>query len=332
MARVASILAVLLFSCGPSPVYEHATTQQAEATTGSETVTPAPIGPPPSFLVTPARVFVRVDVARIRASPIGPDISSAIRSTQTWQTYAGSSGIDPIDSFDAIVIGADAVYAQRRTILLRHTETDAQVRDAILRMSVARGGAPSWSDVGGLPVAEPPQALPVPHSVVLSAEHEVVLTPSDDVSRVVTIAHDQAARRTTPTQPIDPSLAFDPNEIVVAHVDDPPARRPGWPEPPQRYDVWVTESPATHDVELRFHGDFDTAEHCHASREALAQLASYYAGQMLVRAAGLNRPLEALELTEQGAGLDGHTTFTLEEVRRALGAMALMQMSGGAPP
>lgn len=320
---------LLLSSCGPSPVLE---AHEEEGTTGGEEASTTPTGPPPSFLVMPTRVFARIDVARIRASPLGPDISSAIRSTQSWQTYAGSSGIDPIASFDAIVIGADAVYADRRTILLRHTQTDAQVRDAILRMSVARGGAPTWSDVDGLPVAVPPQTLTVPHSVVMTAPHEVVLTPSDDVTRVAGIAHEQTARRATPEDAMDPSLAFAPNEIIVAHVEEPPARRAGWPEPPQRYDVWVTEDPATHGVELRFHGDFDTPEHCHASREFVAQQAAYYGSQMLVRAAGLNRPLDALELTETGTALDGRTTLTLDELRRALGAMALMQMSGGAPP
>lgn len=319
----------LLASCAPSPVLEgHEET--TETTTGGETA--APTGPAPSFLVMPSRVFARIDVSRIRASPVGPDIASAIRSTQSWQTYAGSSGIDPIASFDAIVIGADAVYADRRTILIRHTETDAAVRDAILRMSVARGAAPTWSDEDGLAVAVPPQSLPVPHSVVLTAEHEVVLTPSDDVARVASVARDQARRRAAAADAIDPALAFAPNEVVVIHVDEPPPRRPGWPEPPQRYDLWVVEDPATHGVEVRFHGDFDTAEHAHASREWVAQQAAYYASQMLVRAAGLARPLEALELTEQGTALDGRTTFTVDELRRALGAVALMQLSGGATP
>lgn len=331
MLRRTWLLALLLLSsCAPSPVYEQHET--AESTTGAEQVeTPSP-GPPPSFVVMPSRVFARIDVARIRASPIGPDISSAIRSTQTWQTYAGSSGLDPIEAFDAIVIGADAVYADRRTIVLRHTQTDAQVRDAILRMSVARGGTPTWTEVDGLAVAEPPQALPVPHSVVITAEHEVVVTPSDDVARVVPIAREQSTRRSAPSDAIDPSLSFAPNEVIVAHVDEPPARRTGWPEPPQRYDVWVTEDPATHGVEVRFHGDFDTPEHCHQSREFLAGQASYYASQMLVRAAGLARPLEALELTEQGTALDGRTTFTTDELRRALGAMALMQLQSGRAP
>lgn len=320
----------LLSACGPSPVAQ--VHDEEHDTSGDEQASTPELGPPPSFVVVPARVFVRIDVARIRASPIGPDISSAIRSTQSWQTYAGSSGIDPIEAFDAIVIGADAVYADRRTILLRHTQTDAQVRDAILRMSVARGGAPTWTDVDGLPVAVPTQTLRVPHSVVITALHEVVLTPSDDVARVVPVAHAQSARRASPGDAIDPSLAFGANEIIVAHVDEAPPRRAGWPEPPQRYDVWVTEEPTTHGVELRFHADFDTAEHCHTSREFLAGQASYYASQMLVRAAGLNRPLEALALTEQGTALEGRTTFTTDELRRALGAMALMQLSGGAPP
>lgn len=332
MLRPAWLLSLLFVAgCGPSPVAQAAEADHT-ATSGGEQTTTVAVGPPPSFLVMPARVFVRIDVARIRASPIGPDISSAIRSTESWQRYAGSSGIDPIEAFDAIVIRADAVYADRRTILLRHTQTDAQVREAILRMSVARGGAPTWTEVDGLPVVAPPQTLVVPHSVVLTAEHELVLTPEDDVARVAAIAREQASRRTSPGDPIDPMLAFLPNEIIVAHVDEPPARRAGTPEPPLRYDVWLVEDPATHGVELRFHGDFDTPEHCHQSREWVAQQAAYYGSQMLVRAAGLNRPLEALELTENGTALDGRTTFTMDELRRALGALALMQMSGGAPP
>ena len=329
-ALLLSVVASGLVACGPSPTMQ---AHDEETTSGEETTTATttPTGPPPSFLVTPSRVFARIDVARIRASPVGPDISSAIRSTESWQRYAGSSGIDPIESFDAIVIGADAVYADRRTILLRHTQTDAQVRDAILRLSVARGGAPTWTEVDGLSVAAPPQTLAVPHSVVLTAEHEVVLTPSDDVARVAEVAHAQGARRTLAVQGIDPSLAFDANEILTAHVDEPPPRRAGWPEPPQRYDLWLTEEPSTHEVMVRIHGDFDTPEHCHQSREFLTQQASYYASQMLVRAAGLNRPLEALVVTEQGTALDGHTTFTIEELRRALGAMALMQLQGGTP-
>lgn len=332
MSPRTSLLALLLVaSCAPSPVYEDQET--AEETSGSEEATQAPpLGPPPSFVAMPVRVFARIDVSRIRASPLGPDISSAIRSTQSWQTYAGSSGLDPIEAFDAIVIGADAVYADRRTIVLRHTQTDAQVRDAILRMSVARGGAPAWSEVDGLAVAVPPQTLPVPHSVVLTAEHEVVVTPSDDVARVAPIAQAQSARRASPADAIDPSLAFEPGEVLTAHVDEPPARRAGFPEPPQRYDVWVREDPATHGIDLRFHGDFDTPEHCHQAREFVAGQASYYASQMLVRAAGLARPLEALELSEQGTALDGHTTLTLDEARRALGAMALMQLQSGQAP
>jgi hypothetical protein len=328
MRRPASLVAVLFaLACSSGPSPEHGTTEAT--TSGSETTPARPTGPPPAFVASSARVYARINVARIRSSPVGPDISSAIRATQSWQTYAGSSGIDPIESFDAIVIGADAVYADRRTILLRHTRTDADVRDAVLRMSVARGGTPAWSEVSGLSVAVPPQELTVPHSLVLTAQHEVVVAPSDEVPAVATVALDQAARRAEPTDPVDPNLAFGPTEIVTVRVDEQPARREGWPEPPLRYRVEVNEDPATQDVIVDFHGDFDTAEHCHASREQLAQMASFYAGQMLVRAAGLNRPLEQLQLTENGTTLDGHTRFTQDEIRRALGALALMQLQQG---
>lgn len=300
-----------------------------ETSTGSETTATGPTGPAPSFVPDGQHVYARIDVARIRRSPVGPDVSSAIRATETWQHYAGSSGLDPIEAFDALVIAADGIYADRRTILARHTGSDGDVRDAVLRMSVAREAAPAWSEVEGFPVVVPPSTFPIEHSLALTAPHELVFGPSDDLPRVVAVAHDHAARRSVPDDLIDPQLVFGADEIATLRVDQPPPRREGWPEPPLRYGVVVVEDPTTHTATVRIHAEYASPELCHTSRDFLAQQATYYAGQMLVRAAGLNRPLESAVFTETGSNLDVTTTLTTDEIRRALGAMALMQLSSG---
>jgi hypothetical protein len=326
MVPAVGLLALTAVGCGPAPYLEDEAT---ETSTGAETTASGPSGPAPSFLPDGQHVFARIDISRIRRSPVGPDVSSAIRATQTWQTYAGSSGLDPIESFDALVIVADAVYADRRTILVRHTGTEADVREAVLRMSVARDAPPTWSDVEGFPVVVPPSELPIEHSLALTAAHELVYGPTEDLPRVVSVARDHASRRTGPDDLIDPQLTFGANEVATFRVDEPPPRREGWPEPPLRYGVVVVEDPATHTATVQIHAEYATPALCHTSRDFLAQQASYYAGQMLVRAAGLNRPLETAVFTENGSNLDVTTTLTTDEIRRALGAMALMQLQSG---
>jgi hypothetical protein len=315
-----------LAGCGPAPTRE---SEEAEQSTGAETTATGPTGPAPSFLPDGQHVYARIDIARIRRSPVGPDISSAIRATETWQRYAGSSGLDPVTSFDALVIAADAVYADRRTILVRHTGTDADVREAILRMSVAHEVAPTWSEMEGFPVVVPPSTLPIEHSLTLTAAHELVFGPTEDLARVVSVARDHAARRAAPEDAIDPQLVFGAHEVATFRVDEPPPRREGWPEPPLRYRVEVVEDETTHTANVHIRAEYATPALCHTSHEFLQQQATYYAGQMLVRAAGLNRPLEEAVFTEDGANLDATTSFTTDEIRRALGAMALMQLSGG---
>jgi hypothetical protein len=328
LAFFLGLLAWSVVGCGPAPYMQEDET--AETSTGAETTaSTAPRGPAPSFLPDGQHVFARIDIARIRRSPVGPDISSAIRATQTWQTYAGTSGLDPVESFDSLVIAADAVYADRRTILVRHTGSDADVRSAILRMSVAQDAPPVWSELEGVPFVVPPSELPIEHALALTAEHELVFGPSEDLPRVVSVAHDQASRRTSPDEAIDPQLVFGENEVATFRVDEPPPRREGWPEPPLRYGVQVVEDPATHTATVQIHAEYASPALCHTAHDFLAQQASYYAGQMLVRAAGLNRPLESAVFTEAGSNLDVTTTLTTDEIRRALGAMALMQLSSG---
>jgi hypothetical protein len=59
-------------------------------------------------------VLARLDMARVRRSPVAADVESAMVATQTWQNLAGGSGIRPVQDLDVMVLGADGVYANGR--------------------------------------------------------------------------------------------------------------------------------------------------------------------------------------------------------------------------
>jgi hypothetical protein len=273
-------------------------------------------------------VLARLDMARVRRSPVAADVESAMVATQTWQNLAGGSGIRPVQDLDVMVLGADGVYANRRVAVLRYVGTEAMVRERLLALSVARSLPLTWSEVDGFAVATMPVALPVPHSVVLTASHEVVVCPTDEVARVTAVARDHAARRASagPDAILEPQLTFAAGELATMISTEAMQARQGYPTPPQSYRLHAMEDDASHQLFLYVHGEFATEADAQASLDWALAAARQYAGEFLVRGAGLNRPLEALTGTRQGTAIDLQTNMTAEEVRRGLGAAALLQM------
>lgn len=320
-------LALALSACGGA-----ATEPEPSASTngGEEVVTVAePIGPPPSFLAQGTKVQMRIDVARIRRSPLAPDISSAIRASTTWQALAGSSGADPIQDFDAILVGGDALYTDRRVVVLRHPHTEAEVRRRVLQMAVDRGTIAEWHEVAGLPaVSWPMQRVEVPYSLVITAEHELVLAADDDLERIAAVARDHALRRAAPTDAIEPQLVMRAGEIATAIIDVPLPGRTGYPEPPQRTLVQVDERDGDGAAVIAIHSEFTTDAQSTAAHAWLDQQAAFYAQQTMVRAIGMNRPIEEARFAHAGTGLDIGASLTTDELRRALGLMALSQLAG----
>lgn len=273
-------------------------------------------------------MLARLDMARVRRSPVAADVESAMVATQTWQNLAGGSGIRPVQDLDVMVIGADGVYANRRVAVLRYVGTEAMVRERLLALSVARSLPLTWSETNGFAVATMPVALPVPHSVVLTASHEIVICPTDEVARVAAVARDHAARRASlgPEAILEPQLTFAAGELATMISTEAMQARQGYPTPPQSYRLHAMEDDASHQLFLYVHGEFATEADAQASLDWALAAARQYAGEFLVRGAGLNRPLEALTGTRQGTAVDLQTNMTAEEVRRGLGAAALLQM------
>jgi hypothetical protein len=303
---------------------------EGSTSAGGERASAIPSGPPPSYLAAGTKVVGRIDVARIRRSPLAPDIASALRSSATWQALAGSSGLDPVQDLDAILIGGDAVYTDRRVVVLRHPRTEAEVRDRILRMAVDRGAQPVWRDLGGGLAATswPMEGSSVPVSLVITGEHELVLAPDDELDRIASVARDHAARRQGRDVAIEPHLAdFRATEIGTFTFDVPLPARQGYPEPPARSRFALDEGP-TGEAMISAHAEFDTEAQAIAAEQYVSQQAQYWSQQMMVRAIGMHRPLEQARIVRQGEQLDLATSLTAEELRRALGLMALSQLQG----
>lgn len=268
-------------------------------------------------------------MTRVRRSPLAADIASAMRATPTWQRLAGSSGLDPVQDFDAILVGGDALYTDRRVVVLRHPHSEADVRQRVLAIAVDRGAAPAWREVGGLPaVSWPMERTRVPYSLVITAPHELVLAPDDDLERIAAVAREHAARRPAGSDAVlEPELtSMRETEIATLDIGVPLPARDGYPTPPQRTRVDVDER-ADGAAVIAIRADFTSDTEASEARQWLDAMRAQYASQTMVRAIGMHRPLEEASVSIDGAQVAMGTHLTSEELRRVLGLMALSQLA-----
>lgn len=322
--RAASAVLLLIFgACGGG----NSASSNDTTTGGGET--PVVLGPPPSFLPGGQRVSVRAQASLVRGLPIAVDVSSAIRATQMWQLLVGTSGLDPIRDLDTLVVEADALYGTRRTALLRYAIEEQDVRAAVTRMAAARGSALDWHEVSGFAVVTLPVDVPVAHSLVLTASHEAVITPTDDVPRIVQVAAEQARRRQAPGDVIDPALAFHADEIVTANTTDSIPPRAGMPPMGRSVTLQLRLLPTGDRMSVALQSIYDDENTAEQARAWIVQNAAAYAQNFLVRSTGLSRPLEVVQAMRDGTTVNASTDLTMDEARRAMGAAALLQTMGG---
>lgn len=315
----------LLAACGGNPETE--TPAERETTAGGEApAAEVPAGPPATFLSPDTKVVVRLDISRMRRSPLAEDVAAAIRSTQLWQEMASRGGIDAIEDFDLVLIGANAIYTDRRILVIRTTRSEAEIRERVLAMSVQETPAPDWRDIDGYPAISWPMAQSdVPHSIVLTASHEIVLAPDDELPRIAQVARDHASRRPEPEAIIEPHLAMRESEYATLLLDVPLPRRPEYPQSPTTTHIEVDE--LADGAEFRIDASFADEEQAIAGETWVNNLIHRFASSPVVQLMGMSRPLETAIVTRTTTRLSITANLTTEELRRALGMVALAQIA-----
>jgi hypothetical protein len=329
MASLLGVALALTSACGgeepPPPAPAEAPTAGGEAVAAA----PAePVGPPQSYVTDGDTVVMRVDMARVRDSALSADIASLVRSYPTWRELLGSSGIDPVRDFDRVLVAAPSAVTGRGTMLIRHHLSDADIREAVLSMSVDRGTQPAWREVGGFDVVDWPAETDPPRVVVLTGPGELVVTTPNDLDRVVAVAADHRTRRAG-EELVEPALQLGDGTIatVVAEQLTEYARR-RMRHPPEAFEVVLRDDGEEGRLRLRAQGTYADAETAEAARSYYLEQRDFYAEQMLVRAVGLDRPLREATIEADGARVDVSASFTEEEIQRVLGLVALGQLGG----
>lgn len=323
--RWAVLLALSAIGCGGGAVRAEVATPRAEVAVRARST-----GPVQSYVAEGDGVIVRIDMERVRSSSLSTDIGSLVNSYPIWRELLGSSGIDPVRDFDRVLVAAPQAIADRSVMLIRHHLTNARVREAVLSMSVARGQRPEWETVEGFDVVRWPAETEIPRIVVLTAENELVVTTEADLNRVIAVAADHAGRRES-NELVEPALTLEDGTIATIVASDMGGgTSTRFRYPPDALSATIRELPGDERrIVLTAQGTYADEGAASTARQYFTQQRDFYAGQMLVRAVGLDRPLREAMIGGEGNVVDVSASLTEEEISRVLGLVALGQMGGG---
>jgi hypothetical protein len=272
-------------------------------------------GPPVAFLPAGAQIALRIDMDRIRSSPLGDDVRALLRVVPDWQALLGESGIDPVRDLSRVLVATPTLRRETIVVAGRLSPEAADPRSIAEALATSRGVAIEWRDEAGVPATAWPSPDPTEREVALVGERHFVIARPQDLPRVLAIA---AARRTR-RGPIEESaadalLSMGEGEGLSVEVENVAAFTRRSPCPvAQRLRVGVVETADGADV--RGEARFATADEATEARECLGQLAERASRNVIVALYGLDGPLERLDLAADGTTLRVETAVRTSELR-----------------
>lgn len=269
-----------------------------------------------------AQIALRVDMTRIRQSPVVEDVRALLQAVPDWQALLDGSGIDPVAQLDRLLIMTPNLQREKVSLAGRYIGDRQVVLDAVQNLAQARGVEAKWRTQRGVQVAPWANADTTPRVIALVGPQHFTISREEDLERVLAIAAARAKKARKLAQ--DPSaadalLSMEEQEGLSLEVDGAEQFvRRGRRGIPQRLRLSATENAGT-SVELR--GRLSYADEAAAS-DALAfwqQARDGYARNALIGLLGLASVLQDATIEQQQLDLNIKLTLSVQQTRLILG-------------
>ena len=275
-----------------------------------------------------AQLAIRIDMERIRRSPLAGDVRQLLAEIPDWQVVLDGSGIEPVDDLERVMIASPNLQRSRMLLAGRYEGDVARVREMVDRMAAARGVTAEWRTEHGVPVAPWPDADDTERVIALVGPRHFTITRPEDLPRLLAVARVRAEEERREAQGDGPEqepaereptgadalLSMPDGAALTFEIESAREFMRGARGVPARGRVVVNERPAS-GAELVVTGEYDSREQAEEAREFWDRVRLAYADNVFVRMLGVSRPLETMELTVSGTELRARTTLSQAQLR-----------------
>lgn len=285
-------------------------------------------GPPLAFLPAGAQLALRIDMDRIRSSPLGQDVRELLAVMPDWQGLLAGSELDPVRDVSRLLIATPNLDRSRMVYAGRLSAEAGAPRAIVEAFARARGAEAHWSERGGIPRTEWPGPDGIARDVALIGDRHFVIARGEDLPRVLAIAAARRGRRApasgapAPTSAADALLSMEEAEGLSIEIENVAAfvrRSPPGLALPERMRLAMIER--EDGVEVRALASFARAEDAEPARAWLEHQIEILSGNLVVALYGLAGPIERIDLGTEAHTLRAETRLRYSELRTIFGLL-----------
>lgn len=283
-----------------------------------------PVGPSaitgPSRIPAGTQLALRVDMKRIRESPLGPDVTQFLSGVPDWQLLLAGSGIDPVEDLDRLLVASPNLERSKLVLAGRHRRGKTFTQESVQRMARSRGKRAPWKRRYGVRTAPWHDLDRTKRTIAVLSPHHFTIMRQQDLQRVLALAkarelRDAKKEGLVAARGPDALLSMGPEEALSLEIEGVHQFVRGSVQHiPIRLRVAVRETgpdETTVTALVTFASDADARD----ASVYWTKVANFYARQLIMTLAGFGKTLRRMKFDPKQERIEVSFTLTADQIR-----------------
>ena len=287
----------------------------------------------PSRLPPGAQLALRIDMKRIRESPLGPDVTQFLRGVPDWQMLLYGSGIDPVADLDRLLVATPNLQRSRLVLAGQHRRDASFARTSVRRLARSRGKTVRWQQRYGVATAPWYNLDRTVRTIALLSARHFSITRRQDLQRVLAMAkarelRDAEREGLVAARGPDALLSMGPEEAISLEVEGVHRFVIGSVKHvPVRLRLAVRET-GPNEATVSALAIYASEEDAREASVYWKKVATFYSGQLIMTLAGFGKTLRRMEFEPSDDRVEVSFKLNADQIRFIL-SYAEGRLSGG---
>ncbi|HEX7476338.1 MAG TPA: hypothetical protein VF331_00890 [Polyangiales bacterium] len=286
-----------------------------------------------------AQLALRIDMERVRASELAPDVRDMLDAIPDFDAILGGSGVQPVDDLVRLFVASPNLERSSLVMAGSYRGGESVARRAVATLARAHDKPARWRKLHGIAVAPWQNADPTERVLALIGPSLFAITRPDDLPRIIAVAHALAVRDRKKHEPADANaaaealLAMDDNEAVAFSVENAKSFVRGQVDQvPERVRISIRFQ-TDGSIEVASSGAYESQPLAENARVFWQDVRDRFARHPLVALIGMSGALHDTTIQARDAELHARTSLSVDQVRTLLGFLrgALAPAHGRGP-
>ncbi len=290
----------------------------------------------PSRLPPGAQLALRIDMRRVRESPLGPDVTQFLKAVPDWQLILEGSGIDPVSDLDRLLVATPNLQRSKLVLAGKHRRDEGFARASVARLARSRGKSVRWQRSYGVPTARWLNRDRTARTIALLDGQHFSISRRQDLQRVLALAkarelRDAKREGLVTARGPEALLSMGPSEALSLEVEGVHRFVLGNVEHvPVRLRVAVSET-GPNEATVHALATYASVEQAEAAAAYWQRVATFYSKQLILSLAGFGKTIRRMELEPDQERVRVTFKLNADQIRFILSyAEGRLRGSGGA--